>query len=247
MRWLFLFVLIVNIAYVAWEFNHSGDDVTVLIADKNVPTIMLLSELRQAEEPVEQPADMTGEMIEKESAVQDEAKAEAGQGDTEQAVSEPIVVAAEAEACFTLGPFRELENLRAFTRAIKDYVVEASFRSREEQEQSMFWVYLPPSANFSKAKVLSSRLEKMKIRDYYIVSKGDQKNGISLGHFKEKDRAYTYAGSIKKLGFRPIVEPVFRNYTIYWLDYRVVAGKQIPKELIDKHMTERMSQLNRDC
>lgn len=234
MRWLFLFVLLVNVVYVSWELSQSTDGSTVRETSTDIPGIELLSEIGQA------------------TRVMDEEVA--GASKPTQAVKPATSVAARpsfdqlgADRCYTLGPFRELDNLRNFTRAIKNYVISASFRSREEQEQSMFWVYLEPEASLRKAKVLGKRLKRMKIKDYYVINSGLHEKGISLGHFKGKDRAYAHAGQVKKLGFKPVVEPVFRSYTIYWLDYRVPVNKVIPRKIFTKRLTKKINLLDRSC
>jgi hypothetical protein len=104
---------------------------------------MLLSEL-EANEPEDAVRQLPEEPVEKielpGSAAGDEVEVVAEQESIEQVIAEPAEELVVMDACHTLGPFRKLDRLRAFTRAIKDYVVDASFRSRDEQEQSMFWV-----------------------------------------------------------------------------------------------------------
>ena len=80
-----------------------------------------------------------------------------------------------------------------------------------------------------------------------MISSGPQKNGIALGRYKEKDRAYAHEKKVKRLGFMPVVEPVFRSYTIYWLDYEVPAGKVIPREIFAKHLAKKINRLDRSC
>jgi hypothetical protein len=151
------------------------------------------------------------------------------------------------DLCYTLGPFREMKTLRLVTREIKDYVIEASFRSREEQEQSMFRVYLKPVGSKKEAKALVKELASKKIRDYFIITDGPNKNGISLGYFSSKSRAHRHARRVRKHGFDAIVEPVFRTYTIYWLDYRIKAGNEIPQQIIDQHLDNTTQRLSRTC
>jgi hypothetical protein len=238
MRWLLLFVLLVNVVYVSWELSQSTDESTVPKASTGIPIIELLSETGQATR------------ISTEEAVASEstwAAKLAGPEKQQASTTTSVVTKSGADRCYTLGPFRELDNLREFTRAIKSYVIAASFRSREEQEQSMFWVYLEPASSLKAARGLGKRLKSMKIKDYYVINSGPQEKGISLGHFKEKDRAYAHAESVKKLGFKPVVEPVFRSYTIYWLDYRVPASKVIPQRIFTKHLTKKINRLDRSC
>jgi cell division protein FtsN len=162
----------------------------------------------------------------------------------------PLEIPADRPAddlCFTLGPFREMKTLRIVTREIKDYVVEASFRSREEQEQSMFRVYLAPVGSNREAKALIKQLVSKNIRDYFIIADGPKKNGVSLGYFSNKGRAQRHAERVRQSGFDAIIEPVFRSYTIYWLDYRIKAGNKIPQRIFDQHLNNTTQRLSRSC
>ena len=153
----------------------------------------------------------------------------------------------EGDLCYTLGPFREMKTLRLVTREIKDYVVEASFRSKEEQEQTMFRVFVRPVGSKQEAKAVIKELVSKNIRDYFIITDGPNKNGISLGYFSNKNRAYRHADRVRKLGFDATAEPVFRSYTIYWLDYKIKAGNEIPQQIFDQHLESSAQRLGRDC
>ena len=156
--------------------------------------------------------------------------------------SEPV-----DDLCYTLGPFKEMKTLRLVTREIRDYVVEASFRSKEEQEQSMFRVLIRPVASKSEAKALIKKLNSKNIRDHFILTEGPNRNGISLGYFSSKGRAHRHADRVRKLGFDAYAEPVFRSYTIYWLDYRIAPGIQIPQKIFDSHLEKSAQKLSRAC
>ncbi len=249
MRWLFLLVLVLNIGYVGWELSQSGSrSVPALVAtDAGVPPIVLLSELDQASATTtavnteNAPAAMVAESSEPVATSQSalvEPKSE---------LPETAEAAQPAFACYTLGPFRELTDLRKLIRDIRDYVVAASFRSHEEREQSMYWVYLPPQTSHAAALALAEQLKAKKIRDYYVLNNGEQINAISLGHFRDKNGALSLLAKARQAGFEPVMEPVFKNYTIYWLDYRIAGGKEIPQSVLDLSRLTHVSRLNRDC
>lgn len=279
MRWLFLLLLLANIAYVTWELNreHPQDAVSPVLP-AGVERILLLSELETdsgqkpaarigAAEQVAQ--DSTAMPSAGDAAVQQPALAgnsqlapethaaaggEASGKDKEAVADKELAVADEAaktspvvDLCYTLGPFSEMKTLRRVTRAIKDYVVEASFRSKEEQEQTMFRVYVRPVGSKQEAKALIKELVSNNIRDYFIISDGPNKNGISLGYFSSKGRAYRHADRVRKLGFDATAEPVFRSYTIYWLDYRIRSDSEIPPQIIDDYLENSAQRLSRDC
>ncbi len=161
------------------------------------------------------------------------------------------VKSAEAESCFAMGPFRDLDKLRSFMREIKPYVVKADFRGQEESRLSVYWVYLPPEKNRKQAIKTGKRLKDKKIKDFYIIREGERNNGISLGYFRNKNRAFRLEKKVKKLGFDVLVEPIYKTYTLYWLDYQLVGGADIPEAIIEKYSqstkTDKTSWLSRDC
>jgi len=291
MRWLFLFVFSLNLAYVAWEMNKSSvDDYANVPALKNAQTIVLLSELKQQADSVKAEAVRVDNASVASSSVvsADTEQADVGRADFEQVAAKPqevvekpeimpvevakkSVASAEAVAsakqkrpaevqpvkpsqtasCFTLGPFRDLNKLRGLTREIKSYVVEADFRGREERERTLHWVYIKPEKNRTKAIETGKRLKAKKIKDFYVIRDGEKVNGLSLGHFRNKDGAYGLAKKVKNLGFDVVVEPVFRTYTIYWLDYQLAGGVNIPESIFEKYVKQakkgKFSRLRRDC
>lgn len=158
---------------------------------------------------------------------------------------------AEGEACFTLGPFHDLDKLRSFMREIKPYVAEADFRGEEENRLSVYWVYLPPEKNRKQARKTGKLLKDKKIKDFYIIREGEKNNGISLGYFRNKNRAFRLKKKVKNLGFDVQVEPIFKTYTVYWLGYQLLSGVDIPEAIIEEYSqptkTGKISRLSRDC
>ena len=220
MRWLFLFVLLLNLVYVGWEMSQPAEELEVPIVERNVPKIVLLSEIGQE-------------------------SADKGQHALAENGEEKV---ASTGGCYTLGPFRDLEKLRAVTKGVSKYITDdASFRSHEEREQTMFWVYLEPDGGYEKALSLAAELKAKNVKDYFIIKSGAKNNGISLGHYRDKDRAYAHARHIADLGFRAEVEAVFKTYTIYWLDFEVISGVSIPEDVFSKYLTSDINRLVREC
>lgn len=288
MRWLFLFVLSLNLAYIGWNLGDSSTGSYEHVpALKNVQTIMLISELDQQETKVAESnlkenieaatsVDLTAEVVQTSNVVSEKiAEVQTKQESIAESVNvktpakkiipkqlavakaeikpvqnEPLESVQDAR-CFTLGPFRDLGKLRSLIREIKTYVEAADFRGREEKEQTLYWVYLKPEKNQAKAIATGKRLKAKKIKDFYVIREGDKINGLSLGHFRNKNGAYGLAKKVRGLGFNVIVEPVFRTYTIYWLDYQLAAGVKIPDSIFDKQMKsagkDKISRLSRDC
>ena len=163
----------------------------------------------------------------------------------------PSVKTTKSASCFTLGPFRDLDELRALTREIKFYVEATDFRGNEEREQALYWVYIQPEKSRARAIEAGKRLKAKKIKDFYVIRDGEKINGLSLGHFRNKKGADGLAKKVRRLGFEVIVEPVFKTYTVYWLDYQLAEGVVIPEKIFDAYFKtakkEKISRLSRDC
>jgi hypothetical protein len=271
MRWLFLLLLAANIAYVGWELNREpATNPGVTSAMTDTPRIVLLSELHDA-----QPAPVVTQVdAGSEPARQKSADTPLGTADAEAPVDESTTAVAKAlpeppvqpadtqtgqhaetppdqvaaeDRCYSLGPFRELDELRAITRAIKSHVVDTSFRSLDQKEPSMYWVLLDSTDSLAQARALAQELVSRNIKDYFIIGGGAHKYGISLGQFSEKKRADRHAKHVRDLGFEPVVEPVFRSDTVYWLDYRMKARNTIPPQVFEDMLPESVNRLDRPC
>lgn len=261
MRWLFLFLLALNLAYISWGvISESGDTYAKVRPLKNVQSIALLSELKQENSTeslaaVQKPGQKSQEPSTSITKVVSPAKVEISGDAVKDAETEPEDVQknqpAQGESCFTLGPFRDLKKLSAFIREIKSYVVSADFRGREEKEQTTHWVFIQPETSYKKAVEVGRRLKAKKIKDFYIISSGDKIHGISLGRFRNKQGAYGLAKKAKDLGFNVTVEPIFKSTTIYWLDYQLTDGAEIPEAIFDKYIQaknkDKISRLSRQC
>ena len=292
MRWLFLFVLALNLAYITWQLNREPEvPAARMQAFKGVPTIVLLSEQENeapASQPGVEPAVATGapEQVPEEAvesvpetpvaevtgaptvAAMDDTGATAGgipavveatsgesaapeAGAVDKPPAAAAVVASRLPRCYTLGPFRDLDKLRALTRDIKAYVETADFRGKEETEQSLYWVYIKPLKSRKEAIATGKRLRARKIKDFYIIREGENINGISLGYFRNKNGAQGLVKKVRKQGFDASLEPVFKTYTVYWLDYRLAAEKSIPRDVIEKHMKlnkrSEIKNMEREC
>ena len=266
MRWFFLFVLALNLSYISWHLLGDAEpyaDVPPL--KKDIERIVLLSETGSAdakqatasvtESPEAEPDQQqeTGQQVadivaapaavKQAEPVAEKKPVESVRAEPQQEDREIEFVGTQhamgpkgEENCYTLGPFRDLEALRSLTRDIKSYVVSADFRGEEVSVQSTYWVFIRPAKTQDQARELAARLKASKINDFYIIRKGDQQNGISLGRFRNKASAYGLAKKVSKLGFDVAVEPIFKNETHYWLDYQLSENANIPKAVFDKYI-----------
>lgn len=144
---------------------------------------------------------------------------DAGEDGAELADAPESLADLAGDQCRSLGPFATRADLRAATSALAPRVKR--LRGREERVTQMRgnWVYLPAVASREQALATARQLSAKGVRDYYIVTAGDQQNTISLGLFRDPANAERRAAAISALGFAPKTEARSEEVPVYWLDY----------------------------
>lgn len=248
MRIAFFILLFTNLALLLWQTqiadSGQSDTLPVVPVDKR---LVLLSEYRgqqQAQapalaEPGQNPLGASLPEIPDIQIVNADGK--------EPAEEQPVF---EAEAvCYTLGPFKNLDQARVVARRLDDLGAEVQRRSKVEQEQYGYRVYLPPYATREEAVAEARKLAEFGIRDYFIITDDeDKKNGISLGLFRKKSGAIRRMAQVRRFDFRPQMEIRYRDTTIYWLDYHHSAA--LDSEPLWRELTEDtpdIQRLDRSC
>lgn len=197
LRLLFVLLVMLNIVACAWLLLGQPYAYAPPATDPGVPELRLLSELPA---PAATAAAVDG-------------------------AAAPAATAANAPAdlrCLTLGPFATPHDLQQARDALAP--LTRRMRSRQEQvaQSRSWWVYLPAPGSRAQALALTRQLAAHGIRDYFVVSGGDQSNTISLGLFKDQDNARKRRADVIAAGFPARVTERTESAPQYWLD--LVAG-----------------------
>jgi hypothetical protein len=247
MRITFFILLFANLALLLWQTqiadSGQADELPLVPADQR---LVLLSEYRaqqQAQPPALSEADRKPLDVSLPGIPDIQIVGEEGEPIQEQPK-------AEAEAvCYTLGPFKDLDQARAVATRFDNLGADVERRSKVEQEQYGYRVYLPPYATREEAVAEARKLAELGIRDYFIISDDqDKKNGISLGLFRKKSGAIRRMAQVRRFDFKPQMEIRYRDTTIYWLDYRHSAAldsEPLWREL--REDTPDIQRLDREC
>jgi cell division protein FtsN len=122
--------------------------------------------------------------------------------------------------CGTVGKFdkrsqAELLSVRLLAQGIKTEIA-----SESSNEQAGFWVLIPPQPNRGAAVKIAKRLEAAGVADLWRFTSGKLAHAVSLGLFRNRERAKARRDKIADLGFEPEVRPRYRERTRYWVNYR---------------------------
>lgn len=124
-------------------------------------------------------------------------------------------------ACMSLGPFDTEADARAVAGRLGEGVLNREIRRGEAEAEIGFWVYLPAMPTRERALEVARELSEADLRDYYVVTDGDQENTISLGLYRERDNAEGRLASIRQMGFEAEMRPRTESVPRYWLDIAI--------------------------
>ena len=227
MRWLFLLLLIGNLAFFTWNYFDEGNAAPI---EKSLPKVktgtahlQLLSELTQDEMP-----SLRGMVGVKEEA-QDEPRLEE-EPESEPEVEPEIVQAAISEEkvvthepqrlCYRVTDIVKQKHQENLLRAIEDEDGKLLSRGETQIQLKKYWVMLPPYKSRSAAIAAIEQLKETKVKDYYRIRSGDYANAISLGLFSSYDTAKRRVREVRKYKLtmgNPKLEEIELPAKRFWL------------------------------
>ncbi|MGH8042129.1 MAG: SPOR domain-containing protein [Rudaea sp.] len=123
------------------------------------------------------------------------------------------------DTCVSIGPFPTQADMRSALNSLTPLVPRIQYRDAHTTETRGFWVFLPAQPNREQALSLARALSSKGVRDYYVVTAGDQQNTISLGLFHEQTNAQKRLNEIAALGFAPQLIARTEDLPVYWIDF----------------------------
>jgi hypothetical protein len=223
MKTVFLFFAALNIAFFLWQSSTigsitGGGTKKQLAQDHSVATLVLLREAQAI----------------KKGSGSNTSKTEDTQTALLDASTEKNVSAGKKYAvCYQLGPFDEPKQLTSVTNQLQSLGADTFQRKETRQIVLGHWVFLPSFPSWQDAKKKVTELEKKGITDIFILGRGEMKNSVSLGLFKNEDSAKRRVAHLGKLGVKPRVETQQTTKEVIWLDINVLSDKEKARNVLD--------------
>ncbi len=210
MRWILIFLLLLNIAVFAWFWRAGkvgGDSVSGSVAsgeqelaENSIPTLVLLSELGSMQQSATRAA-------------------------------EPVVVAELPTSCYAIGPFTgrpdaqqflDVYSLQEQTAQDQSVQRQLSLEERQIPLRTDYRVYLPPAASREIAantlREVQARLAAANLNiDNFLITQGELENGIALGLFSERNNALNVERQLGQLGFAVVIAEEPRTQNEFWV------------------------------
>ena len=130
----------------------------------------------------------------------------------------------DAPDCLTLGPFATPAELRAAMAALTPGVARIQYREVGATQLRGYRVYLPASGSREAALAAARQLAARGVRDYYVVTAGDQENTVSLGLFRDLANAEKRRDELTAQGFAAVLEPRTEDAAQWWIDVAAEPG-----------------------
>lgn len=135
----------------------------------------------------------------------------------------PAAASPAAASCLRFGPFADAPARDAAQAALD--ALGASVRAVPAAARSTrgWKVFLPPQPSREAAQALAERLQASGVRDLFVLSGGEDANGIALGRFSSEAGARRRAEELAAKGVQAQVAPVEPAAGVGWLDARLPA------------------------
>jgi hypothetical protein len=230
-RLLFVLLIALNIAVAAWLWLGEDGAHTPIASDRDVPRLQLLAEVPLAAHTMALPLPETTAISSAPAPVVAQTASAPAPPATvvEMPPATPIAATSTKRSyrCLALGPFPTQADVRSARAALAPKVA----RSRTRQEQTALshgWrVYLPALATREQALALARKLDAKDVKDYFVVSSGDQPNTISLGLFHDPANARKRRDDVAALGFPARMSELTDSVPNFWLDLVVADDTRL--------------------
>jgi hypothetical protein len=115
--------------------------------------------------------------------------------------------------CHTIGPLKHRDMARDIVAGLRKLGKEGSIRTDKQKVQYAHWVYLESMPDDELDRIIVE-LEANDSKDYHKNDRNELSLGIYNGFQGDKQQQHNIAA----LGYSPLVGPMYRTVTQYWID-----------------------------
>lgn len=230
MRWIFISLALINVVYFGfhyWQQNFEAKttveslQVTTLNkSDEAFPRIVLLQEAKAVSGAYKGIKQTTIEKAPKASKPIDDAR---------QLAMVKNEFARKGGLCPVLGPFKDPDQALKARDVVQKFQYDCDLNEVVVDRYKENWVVLP-SFPSRRAALASLRELQSKGIDSYVITRGDWKNAISLGLFKQYESAIGVKDKMISKGYPAELRQVDKIKTEYWLKINGADSLQAVQE-----------------
>jgi len=233
MKWLIYFLLLLNTAFFAWEYQQSerrGPPVPAPVTVPDGERLLLMSEADPASLlPRDESSALPGEPS---PGLQRQETASPGTPRTGRAPATGEILGSAGVAraqvpeeravggpgCYSVGPFASEEPADGVAAWLRQRGGEVESRWTDLRQPQNYWVYLPPLGSASEARAMLRRLKDDGMQDYVRVMRGPMRNAVSMGLYSKLESAERRMAGLRSKGYEPAMHTRYEEQRVQWLD-----------------------------
>ena len=149
------------------------------------------------------------------------------------------------DTCVSIGPFPTQADMRSTMNALTPLVSRIQYREAHATETPrILGVSCRHSPIANRRWQWRGKLSTHGVRDYYVVTAGDQQNTISLGLFHAEANAQKRQREIAAMGFQPKLIARTEELPVYWIDFAQDSTKPVDwRPLVSSQLTLRQQSI----
>lgn len=222
MKWLFILIFLLNIAYFSYSSFYHTQNITIIPAvdaqHNSQNQIKLLSEVNADElQLITKTDDILSSVVEPKTAPEND------QLNYINRSNEKIY-----NQCFKIGPVNKkiIDEVRFMLEAL--YANTVSFQIQTTSAATYHRIYIPPQINEKETNNTLSVLDANGLNDHYVMSIDGRKNAIALGVYKNRRTAENIALKAKNLGFSTTIEGITNDKnSLYYLQIDITNSPDL--------------------
>lgn len=129
------------------------------------------------------------------------------------------------QECYTVGVFNSKSETSPILDELKNEVIKIRTRKVTSSHEAGYWVLIPSSKTREKALSIARQLSEYQIKDYYVVTGGENENTISLGVYRDKKNADARLEELLTKGFNAEKQVRIEQWPEFWLDYAIASDR----------------------
>ena len=256
MKWFFILLLLINVAYLGWEIDRGAkqqraNQQSAIAIPAAAKQLQLVSELENRPEPRQAKtaseedynAYSTSPVLSIEMNPNTENMIQTLLNDSVDMNMDGDLVAEEPgdasvfnnvttkTVCYTYGPIPDAKESQLMSEWLDERGIQFDQRQTAEEGEQKFWVYLAPQASQAMAEATVMDLREQGIRDLQLIRSGDLLNAVSLGLFTTQYAVNRRLNEIKATGYQPIVVPYGSAKQVFWFDVQIVQNSAYVDDL----------------
>ncbi|MFZ2236161.1 MAG: SPOR domain-containing protein [Dokdonella sp.] len=123
------------------------------------------------------------------------------------------------DVCTSIGPFSNRSAVRSAIIALTPLTRRIQFREGQLERSRGWWVFLPTFPDRNSALASAREMSERGVKDYYVITAGDQQNTVSLGLFRDRDNAEKRQRELAALGVQAEIGERTELDPGFWIDF----------------------------